>query len=67
MQRQGLWVKEKKIALLLCQAKEATAGQCLKDWALPIPHPLEEVRRRFWEWNKDQSRGKLALFLKAHV
>ena len=67
MQRQGLWVKEKKIALLLRQAKEATAGQCLKDWALPIPHPLEEVRRRFWEWNKDQSRGKLALFLKARV
>ena len=32
MQRQ-FWVKEKKTALLLCQAKVATAGKCLKDRA----------------------------------
>ena len=27
------WVGEKKTALSLCQAKGATAGYCLKDWA----------------------------------
>ena len=36
------WVKEKKVTLLLCQAKEATEANALK--AVP-PTPLGEIRR----------------------
>ena len=58
-------VNEKKIALLPCQAKEATADQRPKDFALL----WERIRRRFYSLgvgnrttDKDQGRCKLSFF-----
>ena len=43
-----VWVKEKNIALLLCQAKEATVGSCLNDCALHGERI--GVGLTVWEW-----------------
>lgn len=64
-----VWVKGKKTALLLCQAKGATVATALKT----VP-PLEGFKRWFYSLgvenraaDKDQGRGKLALSSKAGV
>ena len=62
------WVKEKKTALLLCQAKGAPAGSCLKDCA-PLERGLEVVLYKVWgvenrAVDKHQGRGKLPCFSK---
>ena len=64
MQRRDFWAKEKKMALLLCQAKRPWQANVLNTEA-----PLEGLRGslgsgiRIRAIGKNQGRGKLALFL----
>ena len=43
------WVKEKKIALLLCQAKEPQKANALKT----VP-PLREIKRWFYSFMREK-------------
>ena len=60
-----LWVKEKEIALLLCQAKGATAGKCFKDCAFPwecVGGGFIVLGVETRAIDKDQCRCKLSFF-----
>ena len=68
MQRQ-FWVKEKKIALLLCRQRGPQQANAFKT----VP-PLIESGGGFIVWgvqnrgiDKDEGRGEVALFLRAGV
>ena len=64
------WAKEKKIVLLICQAKKVTAVSCPKDCAFLL-EKLEEGGSIVWEWktatDKDLGKCKLSFFFEVVV